>query len=239
MSYRHHYHMLLPVAGMIEDTTVGLTPEKVAEALRALAAEVDSGRADLQDLLGRRGPAACEREDRWVWRAAEKPNIICKKRGGWVKVEPTMIDLEDTFTGEEAAQLLARSDIIGRAKGVFCRPEDIGGVPIIAVFTDPETGNCFLADMREFLATGPDEAVAGLAASGWSVRGPEEIIETMWESGVPGVIAILNRPGSDQDTAPERFGEITVEFADKEAATAFLREVRPDLHGRLFSAPSP
>lgn len=234
MSYRHHYALLLPVAGMIEENMIGLSPDKVAAALRALAEDVEAGRERIEQLLGRSGPVSCEREDRWVWRAVDRPNIIRKAAGGWVEVDSTMIDLADTVPGSYAARLMMLSTPAQRSNAVWCRPEDIGGIALVAEFRDDRSGVSFGADMREFLAKGEEDLIETLARTGWDMTEPGDVLDALAEGNEPAALAILDHldpaPGQPRDGLPA----LRLVFRDPQAATSFLKEARPDLHEAVF-----
>lgn len=241
MSYLQHYAMLLPVPGMIEENTIGLTHARIAAALRAMADKVEAGKEPIEEILvlGRDGPLSSEREDRWVWRDAERPNFLCKAAGGWVEATSTLIDLADTVTGAEAARLMALSTPAQRSNFVWCRPEDIGGIALVAEFRDDRTDVSFGADMREFLAKGDENLVESLARSGWDEIQAFDVIDALAEENDPAAIAMRNHLDQAQDHPDDRFPPLRIAFKDPQAATAFLKEVRPDLHDAIFSQAAP
>ena len=238
MSYKHHYAMLLPVAGMIEDGPVGLSAERVAEALRALATQVEAGEIDLEGMLGRSGPIACEQEDRWVLRAADRPNIIRKAAGGWVEVDSKMIDLEDSIDGAYAAKLLAMWPSQYYENSIFTRMENIGSPPLVAEFRDDRHSKCFRLDLRDFIATGPEDMITDLARNGWSLTDNLDVLSAFTEVAEPAALAISKHINQLAD-GPSEISCLVLRVPDAEKATAFLRDVRPDVHAAIFSNNAP
>lgn len=231
MSYLHHYPMLLEVPGMIEDTTVGLSPEKVAAALRAMADRIEKGSPDLAQLLGR-GPVSCQKEDRWVWRSIDTPKVICKATGGWVEVEPELIDLEDTCDGMKAASLLIKASRHAPANletAIWARPESIGDTPIILEMRDEPDGQTFRTDISDFLAFADIEDVRVLADAGWA--GPDQgpLMEWLRQENDPAVSALMLRQSLDPELDEFFESGVSVRVSDPDAAARLVEACRPGL----------
>ncbi|WP_411839589.1 hypothetical protein [Paracoccus sp. ME4] len=231
MSYLHHYPMLLEVPGMIEDTTVGLSGEKVAAALRAMADRVEKGSPDLAQLLGR-GPVACEKEDRWVWRSIDSPKVVMKATGGWVEVEPDLIDLEDSCDSMKAASLLIKASRNAPANletAIWARPENIGGTPIILEMRDEPDGLTFRTDISDFLAFADAEAVRDLAEADWGGPDQGQLMEWLREDNDPAVSALMLRQSLDPELDGFFESGVSVRVSDPDAAARFVEACRPGL----------
>lgn len=233
MSYLHHYPMLLEVPGMIEDTTVGLSRERVAQALRAMADRVEKGSPDLAQLLGR-GPVSVRKEDRWVWRSIDTPKVICKASGGWVEVESDLIDLEDSCDSMKAASLLNKS-VRNAPKNletaIWVRPENVGGKPVILEMRDEPDGQTFRTDIRDFLAFAAAEDVRALADAGWAGPDQGQLMEWLREDNDPAVSALMLRQRLDPELDDFFDSGVSVRVADSDAAARFVEECRPGLLG--------
>lgn len=130
MSYVAHYPILLSVPGLIDAEGVDVTPKKAADALRALASEIESNPEQMKSLL-RSGVVHSEVEDRWVLRSTTEPYTIRRGLGHWVELESSSaIDSNDTVTSWEARHAMLNEDLAA----TWCRPEDIGGMPVLAEF---------------------------------------------------------------------------------------------------------
>lgn len=231
MSYLHHYPMLLEVPGMIEDTAVGLTPEKVAQALRDMADRVEKGSPDLQQILGR-GPVSCQKEDRWVWRSIDTPKVIRKAAGGWVEVEPELIDPEDTCDGLKAAGLLgnaARTAPRYLEHALWVRPENIGGTPIVLEMRGEPDGQTLRADIRDFLAFADQHVVQAFADADWSGPDQDLLVDWLVEEKDPAIIALMLDAGLDPEVDGFEDHGVSVRVTDRERVEAFVKDVRHDI----------
>ena len=157
MTYKLHYPILLPIAGMIEEGGVGFTAEKATAALRAMADRLEADPSMLHETFGRQ-PVASEREDRWILRSTTKPNVMRKADRSWVEVDPEDIDLADTLNSEEIANLqfaFYEAD----EHSVWVRPEDIGGLPVLATLLGEQGEFLGQFDLRSWLAWEEEENI--------------------------------------------------------------------------------
>lgn len=227
MTYRHHYPMLLQVSGMLEEGTVGLTPKKVADALREMADRIEHEPVNLRDILGS-GPVNAEREDRWVLRSVEHKNRIMGD-GGWHESKSIDVMPYEMVQSEAAARLTPMKGTSQDPASIWVRPEDIGQDPLIIEFRADEGDVSFYADATEFMAEADGDIVGEFAHSSFKAEDPRYLIDELLERNLPVAIAMAAH-------AEETGATFTLEIGDKDAAMRFLKECRPDIHEEVSSS---
>lgn len=236
MSYKHHYPMLLEIPGMIEEGPIGLTPERLAFALRAMADRVEANsKVEVQQILGR-GPVSVEREDRWVLRAADRPRVIKKADGPWVFVDAEDIDLSDSVTGEHAARMLLQSPVsFATGQSIWARPENIGGLPCLLQLKDRPDREGLNIDARDFLAKGPEDVVRALCDQTMDASLTDALFECLTEDCEPAALALQTLLANSRHN-PEKC-QFLAELQDPVAAKAFVEECRPGLMSSTTNGP--
>jgi len=223
MSYKHFYPMLLEVPGMIETGSVGLTPVKVAEALRAMADRLEATPSILQDIVGRE-PVHAQQEDLWVLRDISQPCVIRKADGGWVLLRAEDIPLSDMVDSDGAARM-QRKNPAAFEGAVWSRPEDIDGTPILAEIRGGEKFPTMTLDLREFLSTGPRELVQYAAETGWTGEGMWAAFDDLLEFRVPAAVAL--KDAMDLEGLDAKDVEFSVQ--DPARAMRFAQDCRPGI----------
>lgn len=221
MSYKAYYPMLIGVQGLIDAAGADLTAEKAAAALRAMADEIEANPQMLRQTFGS-SPLSFEREDRWVLRAADKPNVMRKADGGWVIVDSSDIDLGDSLTSKQVVELSYARD----EHSVWVRPEDIGGLPVLAVLREADGGFLGQVDLREWMAWTDEEEVAAAFQAGWDFT-PAMVMSDLDGDPLKDDANIL--------AAQMRATSFTmkIEEGERERAMRYLEELRPGFSERL------
>lgn len=231
MSYKLHYAMLLEVKGMIDRGGVGFTAEKAAAALREMADRVEAHPDKLKEIFG--SPLGAEVEDRWVLRSATLSNVIRKAAGGWVEVDAQDIDLEDTLP----SSVIAERNLNPGPDGLWSRPEDIFGRPVLARLRLDNGEFAGQLDMREWLAVADEEDIAYCIERGWDFSekvgeaDPEEVVN--WSRNplaYDANLERLNSQGIAHTTA--------IETDQLPFAIAYLDELRPGFIDRIGARPA-
>lgn len=230
MSFKLHYPMLLPIEGMMDEGGVGFTAEKASAALRAMADRLEADPSLLHQTFGRQ-PVASEREDRWILRSTTKPNVVRKADRSWVEVDPEDIDLADTLNSEEIANLkfaFYEAD----EHSVWVRPEDIGGLPVLASLVGEQGEFLGQFDLRSWLAWEEEENIELSFAAGWDFT--EAVEESECDEADPlyddaNLVSLIR-----QDLS------FTARVEENEIAhiVAFLDELRPGFIDRIGARPA-
>ncbi|MCE6958774.1 hypothetical protein LAZ40_06895 [Cereibacter sphaeroides] len=232
MSYRLRCRIMIEVPGSPDPDGFDLSAAAYARALEEAAAAIRARPAGLRDRLQ---VIDTVEEDRWVLRSTTAPNIIAKADGGWISAKPSTIDLADTVTSAEAAAMRPGPG----ASAFWCRPEDVGGLPVLVELASPNGIVTARADARNWLAAIADEDIcrelverswADCPASRWLVR-------TLDQEGDPNVRRVAGQPGYRAEPL-----DVSARFLDPERAMAFLAQCRPELAERIRShneAPTP
>ncbi|MCW3783023.1 hypothetical protein [Defluviimonas salinarum] len=228
MSYKLHYAMHVPVEGLIDAAGVDLTPERAAAALRALADRIEADPQKARSIFRSERIVNTEVEDRWVLRSATKPKVVGKAQGGWVHADPEDIDPADTASSD----YIAKHDLNPGPDALWVRPENIGGLPVLARMRGSSGKPVGQLDLRDWMAwVGEDEIEAGIRA-GWDFS---EAVENS-TPGDPGLdpenplVDDANLRRLDAFNFPYR---TAIDAEDIPRAIAYLDELRPGFIDRI------
>lgn len=231
MSYTLHYAITLAVPGLIDEGGADLSPARVASALRAMANEIEA-RPETIGMIRGRGPVFAEAEDRWVLRSATLPKVVFAPDGRVndpVPVRTCGVEDAITLTSGE----IASRNVDPGPERVWVRPEDVGGVPVLAKMRGPDGALLGQADLRQWLSEQDNATLTDIADSGWDLVAHMEVAGDNPHDPLhadPNFIRL--------DRQRVRYAT-SVEAEDVPAAIDFLRELRPELADRLEGSHSP
>lgn len=229
MSHTHYYPILLPVTGMQETGPVGLTREKVAEALSDMARLVlEASPEQLREIIGR-DPVSTYPEDSWVLRPIDRPNMIYRADGGAESVRYEDIRPQDKLN---SAEISARN-IRPFSDAIWSRPENLGGTPVL-MSVSGDQGEIGRIDIRDWLAWTGDDEIMFLAENGWNMEAAASLAMSEHAEGEdPLATEPLLVSCRDRGVVPV----CVVDPEYRQTARAFLAELRPGLLER--EEPSP
>lgn len=171
MTYRQHYAMVLPVPGMPDETGESMTPQRLADALRRLAVDVERGGVALRDLIGVTGPVASWREDRWVLRSMKEAGVFMSEDGHILRAGPKGVGFADTRNSGHASGMLADPANASLMRmWMWSRPEDVSSPAIVGIAEIVADGAVseHNFDARIMLEVASDGCLRDLAGSGWT-----------------------------------------------------------------------
>jgi hypothetical protein len=210
-----------------------ISAEDAVEALEALIEEIK----EQPYLVGRfQNPQVEPEPDTWVLRSTIRENEIRRADGGWISVDPENISDRDMVSSKDAFNMSPG----GGQDSLWCRPEDINGLPLTAIVKDDLSMVVVTADIRSWLKTATSDQIEELVSDGWEFGyGADAIYHDLEKAGDPNVMRVANFIGLNPEQPNGDAVGFSVSVCDPQEVTDFLRDNRPDIDRSIYEDHSP